>query len=343
QRYGGPQPPGVGDEREHRPQEHPVRPPARRLTLQLRPDLLQQMVVLHAGRAGRHARHAAQAGVEVLPQLRRRDRPWFVAGPHQHDPAPRRVHLGAEDGVRGTGGQTESTVDAVLDELGVGRVVRVPRRGDRQRVHVHQASTVDRGRAGKRPAGSKRSLTRRFSAATPGSTDGQTWSTRRAPSVTVPAKGFSASRRPGTSLGEQRIQDRPSPARDTTEAPTSRAAPITRDRSPGCPETFSTTPSRLRWPSRWTCHSASSSFSTRTSVSPSCCSTGPSAAAWVAADAPPNRTSSPPASPFHRASDDSASSGRRFSSNAAVCSTVTSTVEPLTVTVARGSGCSRTA
>ena len=47
---------------------------AQRAALDLRAHLLDQLVVLHAGRAGGHAGHAAQAAVEVGPPSRQRER-----------------------------------------------------------------------------------------------------------------------------------------------------------------------------------------------------------------------------------------------------------------------------
>ena len=63
---GGPQPPLVGEQREDRLAEQPVGGLAADVALDLRAHRLDQLVVLHAGRAGGDARHAAQAGVDVL-------------------------------------------------------------------------------------------------------------------------------------------------------------------------------------------------------------------------------------------------------------------------------------
>jgi len=95
-----PQAPGPREELEYQP---PVRALQRRsleVALDLRARVLDQLVVLHARRAGRHARHAAEAAVEVLDH-RRRD--LLVALLHQHYPPARRVHLLAPQHVGGAG------------------------------------------------------------------------------------------------------------------------------------------------------------------------------------------------------------------------------------------------
>ncbi len=61
-------------------------------------------------------------------RLGRERRARLVADPHQHDAAARRVGLVLEHGVAGAGGQAESTVDAVADEVGIGRARSRPRR-----------------------------------------------------------------------------------------------------------------------------------------------------------------------------------------------------------------------
>ena len=59
------------EEREDRAAQRPVAPRAGAAALHLGPGRLDQLVVLHARRAGGHAGHAAQAGVEVLDHRRR--------------------------------------------------------------------------------------------------------------------------------------------------------------------------------------------------------------------------------------------------------------------------------
>jgi len=81
--------------------------------------LLDQPVVLHAGRAGGHTGHAAETAVEVLDDgVGQRDR--SVDEPlHQVDPAARRVHLLVPERIRRTGRQAETAVDAVGDQFGL--------------------------------------------------------------------------------------------------------------------------------------------------------------------------------------------------------------------------------
>ena len=116
--------------------------------LDLRAGVLDQLVVLHARRAGGDARHAAEAAVEMGHE-RRRD--LLVPLLHQHDPPARRVHLLAPEHVGRAGGQAEAAVDAVGDQVELGRSRRVVA------AHTHT------------PAGSKRSFTRCISARVAGS------------------------------------------------------------------------------------------------------------------------------------------------------------------------------
>jgi hypothetical protein len=121
-----PQPGGMREQREDQPPVQPLAPRARRVALDLRPCLLDQLVVLHAGWARGHASHAAEAAVEVHAHLLGGMRALLVAHAHQHDPPTRRVHLLVEDGVAGARRQAEAAVDAIRDQLGIGRPVRVP-------------------------------------------------------------------------------------------------------------------------------------------------------------------------------------------------------------------------
>src|SRR5438132_7746490 len=62
----GPEAAGMGEQLEAEAAEGPVGPGAGVAPLELRPRLLQEGVVLDAGRAGRHAGHAPETAVEVL-------------------------------------------------------------------------------------------------------------------------------------------------------------------------------------------------------------------------------------------------------------------------------------
>src|SRR5262249_60697566 len=80
------------------------------------PRLLDQDVVLHSRRTGRHARHAPQATVEMRDDvLAPRDLPFGQAA-HEVDPSARRVHLLAPGHPGGTGGKAETAVDTVIEK-----------------------------------------------------------------------------------------------------------------------------------------------------------------------------------------------------------------------------------
>jgi hypothetical protein len=125
-----PQPPRVGEEPEDQRPEGTVAPRPRVAALDLLAGGLDQLVVLHAGRAGGDAGHAAKALVEVADHL-------VVHGLalqpdlHQVDAATRRVHLLAPQQVGRAGRQAEAAVDAVVDQLLLRRVVQVEGGRDR--------------------------------------------------------------------------------------------------------------------------------------------------------------------------------------------------------------------
>ena len=124
QRAGhGPEPARVREQREDGRAQGPVPPVPVGRAGQGRPRLfgpgpgrLDELVVLHAGRAGGHARHAAQAAVEVLGR-RRGQRGAIQDLVHQVDPAARGVHLLGPQLVGGTGRQAEPAVHAVVGHL----------------------------------------------------------------------------------------------------------------------------------------------------------------------------------------------------------------------------------
>ena len=125
QRDGRAQASGV---RERREQDAPQQPLARRARVQaldLLARVLDQQVVAHARRAGRHAGHAAEAVVEVADHRVRQDAVLLQPLAHQHDPAARRVHLLVPEHVRRARRQAEAAVHAVLDQVDLGRLVGV--------------------------------------------------------------------------------------------------------------------------------------------------------------------------------------------------------------------------
>src|SRR5262249_32227788 len=131
------------------------------VALDLRARLLDQPVVLHAGRARGHARHAAEALVDVRDHLGRDLRALLVADAHQHDPPARRAPLVLEHRVAGAPRQAEAAVHAVADQVQLGWALGIP--GDRH----YRPPTKAPGR--KIRAGSKRSFTRAMTASAPGS------------------------------------------------------------------------------------------------------------------------------------------------------------------------------
>ena len=119
-----PQPPRVGEQPEDQGPEGAVAPGARVAALDLLAGGLDQLAVLDPGRAGGDTGHAAQALVEVADHLVVQG---LALAPdlHQVDPPPGRVHLLAPEHVGRAGGQAEAAVDAVVDQLLLGRVVVV--------------------------------------------------------------------------------------------------------------------------------------------------------------------------------------------------------------------------
>src|SRR5579859_5088095 len=87
------------------------------MPLNLRTRGLNQLAVVHTGRARGHARHAAEASVEVPHPLRRNLRLAFRCKFHQQDAPARRVHLLVPQNVRRAGGQTEAAVHALVDDF----------------------------------------------------------------------------------------------------------------------------------------------------------------------------------------------------------------------------------
>ena len=126
------QPAGIGEQREDQAPEQPVARRARHVPFDLRPGRLHQLVVLHARRARRHARHAAEAGVEVARELRGDLRLAFPGHLQQVNPSPRRVGLAAPQGVGRARREAEPAVHAVGEQIGRRRAVRVESAGGRE-------------------------------------------------------------------------------------------------------------------------------------------------------------------------------------------------------------------
>ena len=100
-------------------------PGASEAPLDLRADLFDEAVVLHAGRAGIDARHAAQTRVPVAHHLPIHADLAAGGEIHQQDPATGRIHLLTPEEIGRARGKAESAVDAVGDERGIRRVVIV--------------------------------------------------------------------------------------------------------------------------------------------------------------------------------------------------------------------------
>src|SRR6185437_5375100 len=182
-----------------------VAAPARVIALDLGAGVLDEPVVAYPGRAGRHTGHAAEAGVEV-PDHRRAQRLALDALLHQVDAPARRVHFLAPQHVRGAGGQAESTVDAVVDQLEPGRVVVIER--------AHQMPPTNRPGAN-RPSGSNCSFTRRMSVS--------------------PSTGPHTSRRSRIDSGAVSTTQCPPPARASARRSLTRLAMRPGSVSPGIP------------------------------------------------------------------------------------------------------------
>src|SRR6266699_2984984 len=95
------------------------------MALELGASGLDQFIVLHAGRTGRHAGHAAQALVDVCGE-----RPVDANLPlrghlHQLDAAARRVHLLAPQQISWACCQAEATMDTVGNQFGIWRVMLI--------------------------------------------------------------------------------------------------------------------------------------------------------------------------------------------------------------------------
>ena len=296
--------------------------------------LLDQLVVLDARRAGGHAGHAAEAAVEVDAQLVRRLRAGLVADPHQHDPAARRVHLVLEDRVARARRQAEAAVDAVGDQVGVGRTLRVP-----GGVGAHMPPTKAPGR--KMRAGSKRSLTRAITASAPGSGAAQVSLAQlgRGVEQRAGARGERLARL-GDVLGVERQPEEPEAGAADDGARRSGRRPAGR---PIRPETLRTQAPRWSDALR-VIQSSSSSSTTARSSSPR--SSHPRHGRAPPAGRRRRCRSARAAGRRRRASrrrGESASSGCEARSVAAAPSTSGSSLAPMAVAVRGGSGCSRTA
>src|SRR5918998_4032384 len=123
----GPKAVGIGEELEDHLPESLVVGPALVSALDLLARGLDELVVLHAGWAGRNAGHAPEAEVPVADHLVVH-RLLVEALVHEVDAPARGVHLLAEEHVRRARRQAEPAVDAVVYEVLLRRVVGVESR-----------------------------------------------------------------------------------------------------------------------------------------------------------------------------------------------------------------------
>jgi len=115
----------VREERKEQLAEEAVLCVARVAPVDLRPRRLDQLLVLHAGRAGGDAGHAAEALVDVVHEGVGHADLALGGQLHQRDAAARRIHLLAPQKVRRAGGEAEAAVHAIGDQLRIGRMMRV--------------------------------------------------------------------------------------------------------------------------------------------------------------------------------------------------------------------------
>ena len=115
-------------------------PGASEAPFDLRADLFDEAVVLHAGRAGVDAGHAAEACVPVAHDLRVHADLAARREVHEQDAAARGIHLLAPEQVGRTRGKAETAMDAVGDQRRIRGVMIVEGDGRRVRAWVAQDS-----------------------------------------------------------------------------------------------------------------------------------------------------------------------------------------------------------
>ncbi len=139
------QPLRIGEEPEDEVAEHPVGASPLVPSIDLLARRLDQLVVLHAARAGGDARETAEALIEVADHLIGHRLTFEPLG-HQVDAAARRVHLLPPQDIRGTRRKTEATMHAIIDEILRRRMMAVEGRGD-------DIATLRASRPDRRPVG----------------------------------------------------------------------------------------------------------------------------------------------------------------------------------------------
>ena len=99
------------------------------LALNLRASRVDQLSVIDARRTGCRAGHATETGIKVADPLRGQLRGAFAGEFDEVNAAARRVHFLTPENVSGAGGQTETAVHALVDDLVRRRMVRVESAG----------------------------------------------------------------------------------------------------------------------------------------------------------------------------------------------------------------------
>ena len=165
-----PEPPRIGQHLRQRPAQRPLERRPAVGALDVGAGVVDEVHVVHARRAGRHAGEARQAAVDVLDGLRVRRPPRLQHVLDQVDAPPRAVELVAEHLVGRAGGGAEAAMHAGPEDLvrpgggGVaqllgGEVVcmRAPLRPDR-RARAHAAGVQDAAGSNRarRPGGERR-------------------------------------------------------------------------------------------------------------------------------------------------------------------------------------------
>ena len=114
----------------------------------LRANLLDQTVVLHAGGTRIDACHAAEACIPVAHHLLVHADLSARREVHEQDAPARRIHLLAPEQIGRTRGKAETAMHAVGDQSRIGRMVIVEREGRRTRACVARHARRTCGHAG---------------------------------------------------------------------------------------------------------------------------------------------------------------------------------------------------
>lgn len=115
----------MGKDRKDQTSEQPVAETALCVALDLWPCGFQERIVLHTRRAGRDARHAAEARVDVTNEALAAGFATVAAQFHQVNAPAGRVRLLPPQQIRGAGRQTKAAVDAIVKKVPAVETLRV--------------------------------------------------------------------------------------------------------------------------------------------------------------------------------------------------------------------------